>query len=573
MGLEPSAVRRLSALAAGFAARWFLARARWAGGANVGNEASSLPHEIAAKHTLELRGIPPGASVKVDGMEVMRPMTLSRSMTVEHLAAGRHILSVTEPDDGTRYWFVDLTGDAALSLYSPGEQLGYAALYLRTTGFWSWVLLVAGLWWVSRIVEPRAGPDAAGMAQAEVVIGAIIISNDRIRSRLPLLQSWRKVLVLVAWGWYVGGLVLLLSGLATGGAGLTLTGAAAFALPAAMSRAMGLRPRARMSTSTDGTSIAWTFLVAALGLTTMLVIGAAVSQLPDVVEFGRPSGIAVDQIGNVYVADQQSGDVYKISPSGQIIRRWATKLAIFGLAVDSVGNVYVSGLGLVGLLQTSGDPIYIIQESGPDAPPYTGIAIGADESIWVAVPRAGSVKHFSSRGVNVRNVALRWNGQPAEPAAIAVGPPGDIYVLDARGNRVSRLNAAGDLLDQGHFDSVSAKCWSIVKGIAVDAQGYVHLSDPCDNRVVILSPELGPVGWWGNGGAGGGLGSGSFDGVGGIGVDRDRSMVYVADTENRRIQIFSSENHLSGGVMGRWGGKYARMLDVICWGLGDRFYC
>ena len=70
-------------------------------------------------------------------------------------------------------------------------------------------------------------------------------------------------------------------------------------------------------------------------------------------QFNFPRGIAVDEKGNVYVADTNNHRVQKFSHTGRSLTKWGSYgsgKSQFnnpqGIAVDSKGNVYVCDLGL-----------------------------------------------------------------------------------------------------------------------------------------------------------------------------------------------------------------------------------
>ena len=62
-----------------------------------------------------------------------------------------------------------------------------------------------------------------------------------------------------------------------------------------------------------------------------------------------PKGIAIDNAGNIYVADRYKIRIQKFTADGQFITKWGTKgimtgsfIGRYGLAVDQSGNVYVA---------------------------------------------------------------------------------------------------------------------------------------------------------------------------------------------------------------------------------------
>lgn len=61
-------------------------------------------------------------------------------------------------------------------------------------------------------------------------------------------------------------------------------------------------------------------------------------------EFSAPSGIAVDEKGNIYIASFQENSVYKISAYGQktLITKSLLIKGPIGVAIDKSGNIYVA---------------------------------------------------------------------------------------------------------------------------------------------------------------------------------------------------------------------------------------
>ena len=131
-----------------------------------------------------------------------------------------------------------------------------------------------------------------------------------------------------------------------------------------------------------------------------------------------------------------------------------------------------------------------------------------------------------------------------EPYDVAVGPQGNIYIVDSNNHRVQKLDANGVLLTKwgtygtgdGQFDSPSA--------IALDARGNLYVADSNNARIQKFDADGGYLDQWGSYGAG----DGQFYVPGGIAVDASGN-VYVADSGNARIQKFDAD----GGYLNQWG--------------------
>jgi DNA-binding beta-propeller fold protein YncE len=85
----------------------------------------------------------------------------------------------------------------------------------------------------------------------------------------------------------------------------------------------------------------------------------------------------------------------------------------------------------------------------------------------------------------------------------------------------------------GTLGSEDGEFW-FPKGVAVASDGSVYVADTENMRIQKFTPEGVFVSKWGARG----LGDGQFEGANGVAVASDGS-IYVADTSNHRIQKFS----------------------------------
>jgi DNA-binding beta-propeller fold protein YncE len=135
-----------------------------------------------------------------------------------------------------------------------------------------------------------------------------------------------------------------------------------------------------------------------------------------------------------------------------------------------------------------------------------------------------------------------------------VDPAGNVYVVDSENNRIQKFDRTGELLqviggngpgDDGHgFDPGQ---FHDPYGIALDAQGFIYVTDTANQRVQKLDPEGSVVATWG----GQGSAAGQFDRPLGIALNSAAGTLYVADRQNGRIQMFDLDGQFLGQLASR----------------------
>jgi len=266
--------------------------------------------------------------------------------------------------------------------------------------------------------------------------------------------------------------------------------------------------------------------IAANGETTTIgeptVYGGYMDGAATAARFNTPMGLAVDQQGNVYVADSGNHAIRKIDPSGRVTTlAGSTKAgAVNGrgsaasfkdprsVAVDLAGNVYVADTGnyLIRKITPEGDvSSFAGWPGGPGSLDGFGagarfgaveaIAIDAQGNLWVAdtsnqlirkITPAGAVRTIAGQ-VTVgqfadvdgygRNTRLRF------PMAIVADADGFVYV---GGNGVVRQIGPDALVSTlavtgtpGYQDGFASPTpFNFVRGIALDKNGNLYVTEP-----------------------------------------------------------------------------------------------
>jgi DNA-binding beta-propeller fold protein YncE len=215
-----------------------------------------------------------------------------------------------------------------------------------------------------------------------------------------------------------------------------------------------------------------------------------------------------------------------------------------GMAVDDAGNLYVVDgttqrvmiYDLEGIYQTA-----IAIDSGLERP--SGIAVTQDGNRVYVVDTGGvtsrnhGVHIFDGRGNKIRAVTTRGTGEGEFnlPKDCALGPDGNLYVVDTGNFRVQVLDGEGNFLrafgEAGRFSGQ----FGHPKSIAVDREGKIYVSDTNFGIFQIFNNEGRILLAVGGRSADGG--PGKFLLPAGISVDVD-GRIYVAEQFFHKLEVF-----------------------------------
>jgi sugar lactone lactonase YvrE len=302
--------------------------------------------------------------------------------------------------------------------------------------------------------------------------------------------------------------------------------------------------------------------------------------------FSYPAGTAVDAAGNVYVADFANHTIRKISPAG-VVTTFAGLAGTSGsangtgssahfyrptsVAVDGAGNLYVADSNnhtirkitparVVTTLAGSAGKFGSTDGTGTTArfnAPF-GVAVDANTNVYVAdtwnhtlrkITRAGVVTTLagtagSTGSTNGPGNAARFN----YPQGVAVDRDANVYVADEGNHTIRKITPdgtvttlAGSAGESGSADGPGSDArFNLPSGLAVDSSGNLYVGDTWNHTLRKITPD-GTVttlaGSAGRAGSAEGTGStASFYAPEGLAVDAN-GRVYVADSDNHAIRI------------------------------------
>ena len=241
--------------------------------------------------------------------------------------------------------------------------------------------------------------------------------------------------------------------------------------------------------------------------------------------FADPFGVALDQAGNLYVADGGDGNsIRKIGLDGasttlagavEGYAEGAGKAAAFhtpsGLAIDAAGNLYVADTGNNairkvtpdGVVSTlAGDGIAGNKDGrGPNAQfnGPLGVAVDADGVVYVADSYNDRIRRITPKGdvttlTGGGRAGLR-DGAASQalfdtPGGLAVSAAGDLYIADTGNNAIRKLDKAGNVstvavAKEGERDSLLRS----PVALALTADGYLYLASDAHGRIAQITPK------------------------------------------------------------------------------------
>ena len=178
----------------------------------------------------------------------------------------------------------------------------------------------------------------------------------------------------------------------------------------------------------------------------------------------------------------------------------------------------------------------------------TAVAVDSRDDVYVFNRGGHPIIVYDREGRFLRS----WGESVfSSPHGVTIGPDDSVYCADNGDNTVRKFTGDGKLLmtlgvKGSSYAPMSGEPFNKPTHLAVDPRnGDLYVSDGYGNaRVHKYSPDGRLLFSWGESGTG----PGQFNIVHNIDTDRDGN-VYVADRENRRIQVFDS----NGRFQTQWG--------------------
>jgi hypothetical protein len=315
-------------------------------------------------------------------------------------------------------------------------------------------------------------------------------------------------------------------------------------------------------------------------------------------QLNGPFGIAVDNSGNVYIADRNNNRLRKIDAAGTIttiagtgtagyngdggLATAAQLNALCGIAVDAAGNIYIADKGNSRIRKINSAGI-ITTIAGNSSAGYSGdgglatsaqinnprgVAIDAAANIYIADAGNHAVRRIDAGGV-ITTIAgtgtsgFSGDGGPAisaqlyGPYSVIPDMLGNIFIADVDNERIRKISPTGIIStvagngtagysgDGG--PAIAAALYEPIN-IAADSFGSLYVADAWNARIRKISPSGTITTIAGNGTPG-------YSGDGGpaiaaqinnpYGITIKANALYISENANHRIRYVSNVTSVS----------------------------
>jgi DNA-binding beta-propeller fold protein YncE len=169
------------------------------------------------------------------------------------------------------------------------------------------------------------------------------------------------------------------------------------------------------------------------------------------------------------------------------------------VAMNSKGHILVFNRGPFPLLEfeTGGRFVRSLGENGSMRP--HGLRLDAEDNIWTTDVNANTVTKMSPEGevllvLGTKGQAGSWDEAAGsrllnQPNDVAIGPEGDVFVVQGHGvgdPRVLRFDRTGKFLKAWGGKGTGPGQFDIAHSVVVDARGFVYVADRQNRRVQVF---------------------------------------------------------------------------------------
>jgi 4-amino-4-deoxy-L-arabinose transferase-like glycosyltransferase/sugar lactone lactonase YvrE len=217
-------------------------------------------------------------------------------------------------------------------------------------------------------------------------------------------------------------------------------------------------------------------------------------------QFQSPHGLAVDQQGNIWVADTGNRRIVEINADGKYLMN-------FGQTGEKAGQF----LQPYDLVVEQGGNLVILDSESPNV-----------------------LQRFTHTGVFQTSFGSSLSTY--SPRGLGIDHAGNLFIADTGGSRLLKISRNGDLLSQWRNNTGKIDLYQLVS-VAINSDGVIYIIDP--NGWIWELRANGNFENW--------PATAPADTATGPHISiSSKSSIYITDPENQRVVIFTSDGHPIG---------------------------
>lgn len=187
-----------------------------------------------------------------------------------------------------------------------------------------------------------------------------------------------------------------------------------------------------------------------------------VFRLPEGLNFGPCSGVAVTAKGNILVFNRSEHALMEFDGKGRYLRSLARGIFTnpHGLRLDAQGNIWATDTGS-----------HIVVKMNPQGRILMVLGVAGRAVEW---HQAGHLRCFN------------------EPNDLAFGPRGEIYVTQGHGkgeSRVLKFDADGSFIKTWGGEGAGPGEFNVPHSIIMDRDGLLHVADRSNERIQVFDAD------------------------------------------------------------------------------------